>query len=259
MPPPLSLLLSQAETHANSLVATLTRQFNHLTEGFSPAQRQIALFSTAGVATLTLGGLALSISNLFRKFDKRPKRVLITGAGSGLGRAATMTLLKNGDYVIGADIDVAGLEKLEKEYPNRFITLAMNVGDVTSVKEAAARIKKFAPNSPRCLDAIVNFAGILRGGGWNLLVFKHSCTFARRERHTDNNRAFFRPPGRDAGFQPQSVATGERDGDLFGEQVLFPAPRPIRPSIPREDHQRGERTEVCRRRFPYTRFDERPD
>lgn len=88
---------------------------------------------------------------------------LTINAHTGLGKAMVVELLAHGDTVVGADVDAPALERLREQYPSAFIPLPMNVGDAASVKEAAARLDKYAGGKP-CLDAIVNNAGILRGG-----------------------------------------------------------------------------------------------
>jgi NAD(P)-dependent dehydrogenase (short-subunit alcohol dehydrogenase family) len=56
-----------------------------------------------------------------------PARVLVTGAAGGIGRATCRVLQARGAHVIGADLDVAGIEASE--------TLALDVTDEVSVAE----------------------------------------------------------------------------------------------------------------------------
>jgi NAD(P)-dependent dehydrogenase (short-subunit alcohol dehydrogenase family) len=74
------------------------------------------------------------------------QRALVTGAGSGIGRATAMALYERGYEVIAADIDPARLTELP------LLTQVVDITDVQSVAEAAAAA---APT-----DVLVNVAGI---------------------------------------------------------------------------------------------------
>lgn len=55
------------------------------------------------------------------------RAVVVTGAASGIGRATSERLLREGRAVVGVDRDAAGLEALAERFPER---LAIVVGDV---------------------------------------------------------------------------------------------------------------------------------
>ncbi|HEY2061421.1 MAG TPA: SDR family oxidoreductase [Amycolatopsis sp.] len=92
------------------------------------------------------------------------RRILVTGAGSGIGRATTLRLLSEGARVVAADVSVDGLKgtaelaESEPESKARLETLLMDVGDEQSVAEGTAAAIAHLGG----LDALVNAAGILR-------------------------------------------------------------------------------------------------
>ncbi|WP_019203635.1 SDR family NAD(P)-dependent oxidoreductase [Tsukamurella sp. 1534] len=92
------------------------------------------------------------------------RRVLVTGAGSGIGQATTLRILAEGGTVIAADVSENGLGATESAAGDpgaqRLQTLRLDVGDEASVAEAIASVLR---ESDR-LDNLVNAAGILRSG-----------------------------------------------------------------------------------------------
>ncbi|SFW84064.1 SDR family NAD(P)-dependent oxidoreductase [Amycolatopsis australiensis] len=83
----------------------------------------------------------------------RDRRILVTGAGSGIGRATTLRLLDEGAKVVATD--VTGLDGLP-EVPG-LTTAALDVADETSAAAGTA----FAVEALGGLDVLVNAAGIL--------------------------------------------------------------------------------------------------
>ncbi|CAM3485468.1 SDR family oxidoreductase [Nocardioides dubius] len=93
------------------------------------------------------------------RYDER--RVLVTGAGSGIGQATVLRILAEGASVAAADISAAGLaDTVAKAGPHadRVTAVLMDVGDEQSVIEGVAQ----AAAALGGLDAVVNAAGILR-------------------------------------------------------------------------------------------------
>ncbi|WP_343710442.1 SDR family oxidoreductase [Mycobacterium sp.] len=90
-------------------------------------------------------------------------RILVTGAGSGIGQATALRLLDEGAVVVGADIAAEGLAATaaragEAGTGDRMNTLEMDVGDEGSVVAAV----RSAVDTLGGLDAVVNAAGMLR-------------------------------------------------------------------------------------------------
>ncbi|WP_250475645.1 SDR family oxidoreductase [Caballeronia sp. GAFFF1] len=85
------------------------------------------------------------------EFDFSGKRVLVTGASSGIGRACAQTLARCGARVVAAGRDTAALDTLANE--TGCATLRLDVGAHRSVIDAA--LEPFD-----AFDGLVNCAGI---------------------------------------------------------------------------------------------------
>ncbi len=92
------------------------------------------------------------------------KVCVITGAGSGIGRALAVNLAGKGAALALSDIDEAGLEEtvsmVEGEKSNRFRRDILNVADAAAIEPYAARVKE----SLGPADFLFNVAGISRIG-----------------------------------------------------------------------------------------------
>ncbi|MBO0855221.1 MAG: SDR family oxidoreductase [Nocardia sp.] len=90
------------------------------------------------------------------------RRVLITGAGSGIGRATVHRILSEGGTVVAADISSAGLAETAKQAgageAERLTSVTIDIADEDSVRAGVAS----ALETLGGLDALVNAAGILR-------------------------------------------------------------------------------------------------
>jgi NAD(P)-dependent dehydrogenase (short-subunit alcohol dehydrogenase family) len=94
-----------------------------------------------------------------RRYDGR--RVLVTGAGSGIGQGIALRLLDEGAQLVAADIDQPGLEATAAKAGDAAERLGMvqvNIADPESVRTATAQALEFLGG----LDVLVNAAGILR-------------------------------------------------------------------------------------------------
>lgn len=80
-----------------------------------------------------------------------PRRVLVTGAASGIGRATALLLRERGVEVVAADRAPEGLAELERAGAE------IVVGDVTRAEDRALLLA--AAGSP---DGLVNAAGVMR-------------------------------------------------------------------------------------------------
>ena len=107
------------------------------------------------------------------------KRVLITGAGSGIGQATVLRLLSEGATVVGADVSadgLAGTTALAEAAgtAGRLTVRPLDIADETAV----AAVVSAAVEHLGGLDVLVNAAGILRAGHthecdldvWNLVI-----------------------------------------------------------------------------------------
>lgn len=87
------------------------------------------------------------------------KKSLITGAGSGIGRATAIRLAERGDHIIVLDYDAAsadGTRDLILQAGGSAESVVCNVADQDSVDQAFAKIDR--------LDILVNNAGIAHVG-----------------------------------------------------------------------------------------------
>ncbi|GAA0956900.1 SDR family oxidoreductase [Actinocorallia libanotica] len=92
------------------------------------------------------------------------RRVLVTGAASGIGRSVVLRLLAEGGRVVAVDVAKEGLEetaRLATEAGNggRLVTDVIDISDETAVNEGVAT----AITGLGGLDVLVNAAGMLRG------------------------------------------------------------------------------------------------
>ncbi|RSS79956.1 SDR family NAD(P)-dependent oxidoreductase [Streptomyces sp. WAC06614] len=91
------------------------------------------------------------------------RRVLITGGGSGIGRASVHRILAEGGRVHTVDVDGAGLDLTAEQaagagVAERLTTAVLDISDETSVREGVAAAVELLGG----LDVLVNAAGILR-------------------------------------------------------------------------------------------------
>lgn len=83
------------------------------------------------------------------------KRVLVTAAGQGIGRASALALAAEGAQVFATDVNTETLETLRSEAPGTLDVFRLDVRDDASVKQGVDRA---AP------DVLFNCAGIVHHG-----------------------------------------------------------------------------------------------
>ncbi|MEB3979710.1 SDR family NAD(P)-dependent oxidoreductase [Mycobacterium sp. 663a-19] len=91
------------------------------------------------------------------------RKILVTGAASGIGQAGALRLLREGASVVAADISAEGLEKTRAQAEEagagaRLTTVEMDIGEERSVIDGV----RSAVTTLGGLDSVVNAAGILR-------------------------------------------------------------------------------------------------
>lgn len=89
------------------------------------------------------------------------KKILLTGAGSGMGRQLALTLLARGAEVIGIDINQASLDEtvsLAGDSGNRMSTYVLDITDKVKVEATVDTILK----QQGSVDGIINNAGIIQ-------------------------------------------------------------------------------------------------
>lgn len=88
------------------------------------------------------------------------KVAVVTGAGSGMGRATALRFVKEGATVVGGDIDAAALEAVIAEATTIGGTMVGVAGDIAKRENAEALVQRAIDEHGR-LDALVNNAGIM--------------------------------------------------------------------------------------------------
>ncbi|WP_217433610.1 SDR family oxidoreductase [Caulobacter sp. S45] len=92
------------------------------------------------------------------------RTALITGAGSGIGRAVAVSLARRGCNLALADVNEAGMAQTAEEIGSavRITRHRLDVSDPGAISEAPARVLADHPG----VDVLVNNAGVALGGGF---------------------------------------------------------------------------------------------
>ena len=91
--------------------------------------------------------------------DLKNKRVLITGAASGIGRSAAVAFAREGCRLMLVDVDRPGLDSIEEELRSPGVDCRSYVVDVSSheqVREMASDLEGDFGG----VDVLVNVAGV---------------------------------------------------------------------------------------------------
>ena len=93
----------------------------------------------------------------------RGKKALVTGAGSGIGRAIALALAREGADLCLIDIDAATLDTTAREARERGVSAVTRVCDLARSNEISAAVA-FLRDTWGCLNILVNNAGIAYRG-----------------------------------------------------------------------------------------------
>lgn len=90
------------------------------------------------------------------------RRVIVTGAASGIGRATVVRLVAEGGDVLALDLNAEGLAGTVNACAGRAGKVATRRANVADEGDAKAAVAAFAAGGQ--IDALINMAGIIRNG-----------------------------------------------------------------------------------------------
>jgi len=93
------------------------------------------------------------------------KRIVITGASSGIGKALAFWFLNEGSYVALCGRDINSLNEIGKQFPNQAISIQCDLGiDIQQYDMCTTIIEKLGGERIRGIDILINCAGIIFDG-----------------------------------------------------------------------------------------------
>lgn len=101
---------------------------------------------------------------LFSKPTQRQQRAVVTGAGSGIGRAFALEIVRNGGQVLCADLNLERAEDtvaLLKQAGGEGLAVQVDVADAAAVQGLAETAQAYFGQAP---SLVVNNAGVGAGG-----------------------------------------------------------------------------------------------
>jgi NAD(P)-dependent dehydrogenase (short-subunit alcohol dehydrogenase family)/ketosteroid isomerase-like protein len=87
------------------------------------------------------------------------RRVLVTGAGSGIGAATVHQFVAEGAFVTGVDLNPEGLEKVRRDLGSGVTSFQAITADITDIS-SHEELVTIAAGSRGSLDVLVNNAGV---------------------------------------------------------------------------------------------------
>jgi NAD(P)-dependent dehydrogenase (short-subunit alcohol dehydrogenase family) len=100
-----------------------------------------------------------------RPMELAGKTAIVTGAGSGIGRAIAITLARHGCHLVLADLNEEGIAETESLAANSGVRIGRYRLDVTDTDAVADFPQRIAADHP-CIDILVNNAGVALGGSF---------------------------------------------------------------------------------------------
>ena len=85
------------------------------------------------------------------------KVAIVTGAGSGIGRATALRLAREGAHVIGCDVNAPSLEQARAQFAAAGIHATLVTADITRQTE----VERLVHAAGARIDILANVAGIM--------------------------------------------------------------------------------------------------